>query len=204
MKVKTLDGREYDLQQATLDSLRMRLKGSILSAGDAGYDESRTVWNAMIDQTPALVVRCLGTADVIACVQFARDNRLLLCIKGGGHNIAGLATVDGALMLDLSLMRGVWVDAQRQIAHAQAGCLLGDVDRETQLHGLATVLGFVSMTGIAGLTPVSYTHLDVYKRQQQVRQAGAVGRAPAMTHVQWPRRVGGHEFDLHFFSATER
>lgn len=152
MKVKTLDGREYDLQQATLDSLRMRLKGSILSAGDAGYDESRTVWNAMIDQTPALVVRCLGTADVIACVQFARDNRLLLCIKGGGHNIAGLATVDGALMLDLSLMRGVWVDAQRQIAHAQAGCLLGDVDRETQLHGLATVLGFVSMTGIAGLT----------------------------------------------------
>ena len=152
MKVKTLDGREYDLQQATLDSLRMRLKGSILSAGDAGYDESRTVWNAMIDQTPALVVRCLGTADVIACVQFARDNRLLLCIKGGGHNIAGLATVDGAMMLDLSLMRGVWVDAQRQIAHAQAGCLLGDVDRETQLHGLATVLGFVSMTGIAGLT----------------------------------------------------
>ena len=152
MKVKTLDGREYDLQQATLDSLRMRLKGSVLATGDAGYDESRTVWNGMIDQPPALVVRCLGTADVIACVQFARDNRLLLCIKGGGHNIAGLATVDGALMLDLSLMRGVWVDAQRQIAHAQAGCLLGDVDRETQLHGLATVLGFVSMTGIAGLT----------------------------------------------------
>lgn len=152
MKVKTLDGREYDLPQATLDSLRTCLKGSVLVADDAGYDESRTVWNAMIDEAPALVVRCLGTADAIACVQFARENRLLLCIKGGGHNIAGLATANGSLMLDLSLMRGVWVDAQRQVAHAQAGCLLGDVDRETQVHGLATVLGFVSMTGIAGLT----------------------------------------------------
>ena len=140
------------MQQATLDSLKMRLKGPVLVPGDAGYDQSRTVWNAMIDRTPALVVRCLGTADVIVCVQFAREHHLLLCIKGGGHNIAGLATADGALMLDLSLMRGVWVDAQRKIAHAQAGCLLGDLDRETQVHGLATVLGFVSMTAIAGLT----------------------------------------------------
>jgi FAD/FMN-containing dehydrogenase len=89
---------------------------------------------------------------VLACVEFARQHRLFLCIKGGGHNIAGLATADGALMLDLSLMRGVWVDVKRRLAHAQAGCLLGDVDRETQLHGLATVLGFVSATGIAGLT----------------------------------------------------
>ncbi|MFZ1711677.1 MAG: FAD-dependent oxidoreductase, partial [Nitrosomonas sp.] len=94
----------------------------------------------------------IGIADVIACVQFAREHKLLLCIKGGGHNIAGLATADGALMLDMALMRGVWVDTQRKIAHAQAGCLLGDLDRETQVHGLATVLGFVSMTGIAGLT----------------------------------------------------
>ena len=106
----------------------------------------------MIDRKPAVVVRCLGVADVIACVQFAREHDLLLCIKGGGHNIAGLATADGALMLDLSLMRGVWVDPQRKVAHAQAGCLLGDVDRETQVHGLAAVLGFVSLTGIAGLT----------------------------------------------------
>jgi FAD/FMN-containing dehydrogenase len=88
----------------------------------------------------------------MASVQFARAHDLLLCIKGGGHNIAGLATADGALMLDLSPMRGVWVDPQQRIAHAQAGCLLGDVDRETQLHGLAAVLGFVSLTGITGLT----------------------------------------------------
>ncbi len=152
MKVKTINGHEIELQQAALDSFKTRLKGPVLVAGDAGYDESRTVWNAMIDRTPAIVVRCLGTADVIACVQFAREHELLLCIKGGGHNIAGLATADGALMLDLSLMRGVWVDPQRKVAHAQAGCLLGDVDRETQVHGLATVLGFVSNTGIAGLT----------------------------------------------------
>ncbi|MGE5681786.1 MAG: FAD-binding oxidoreductase [Bacillota bacterium] len=147
-----LDGRETDLKQDQLDSLKMRLRGPVLAPGDSGYDESQSVWNAMINRKPALVVRCLGTSDVIASVKFARENNLLLCIKGGGHNIAGLAVADGALMLDMSLMRGVWVDPQNKIAHAQAGCLLGDVDRETQIHGLAAVLGFVSQTGIAGLT----------------------------------------------------
>lgn len=152
MRATTMDGREIDLKQDAIDGLKMRLLGPLFAPGNVGYEEFRTVWNAMIDRKPAVVARCLGTADVIACVQFARDNELLLCIKGGGHNIAGLATADGALMLDMSLMRGVWVDPQRKAAHAQGGCLLGDVDRETQLHGLATVLGFVSATGIAGLT----------------------------------------------------
>jgi FAD/FMN-containing dehydrogenase len=152
MRARTTEGREIELKQDTLGGLKMRLRGPVLVPGDAGYDESRTVWNAMIDRKPALVARCLGVADVIACVQFAREHNLLLCIKGGGHNIAGLATADGALMLDMSLMRGVWVDTQGKVAHAQAGCLLGDVDRETQVYGLAAVLGFVSLTGIAGLT----------------------------------------------------
>lgn len=152
MNIRTLSGSSIDLNQETLTGFKMRLKGPALLPGDASYEESRTVWNAMIDKKPALVVRCLGIADVIACVQFAREHKLLLCVKGGGHNIAGLATADGALMLDMSLMRGVWVDKKNKVAHAQAGCLLADVDRETQLHGLATVLGFVSMTGIAGLT----------------------------------------------------
>jgi FAD/FMN-containing dehydrogenase len=152
MRARTIDGRDLDIDQAAIGGLKMRLRGPVLLPGDAGYDESRTVWNAMIDRTPALVARCLGVADVIACVNFAREHKLLLCVKGGGHNIAGLATADGALMLDLSLMRGVWVDAAGKIAHAQAGCQLGDVDRETQVHGLAAVLGFVSLTGIAGLT----------------------------------------------------
>ncbi len=152
MRATTTQGREIDLKQESIDGLKMRHRGPVFLPGDAGYEDSRTVWNAMIDKKPAVVARCLGTADVMACVQFARENDLLLCIKGGGHNIAGLATADGALMLDMSLMRGVWVDQKSKVAHAQAGCLLGDLDRETQLHGLAAVLGFVSLTGIAGLT----------------------------------------------------
>jgi FAD/FMN-containing dehydrogenase len=140
------------LPKEEIQLLRTSLRGPLLAPGDAGYEESRLVWNAMIDRKPALVARCLGVADVIAAVQFARERGLLLSIKGGGHNIAGLATADGALMLDMSLMRGVWVDREGNVAHAHAGCLLGDVDRETQVHGLATVLGFVSQTGIAGLT----------------------------------------------------
>jgi FAD/FMN-containing dehydrogenase len=152
MRARTTEGREIDLAQEKLDGLKKSLLGPVFVPGDAGYEESRTLWNAMIDRRPAVVARCLGTADVIAGVKFARDNDILLCIKGGGHNIAGLAVADGALMLDLSLMRGVWVDPAVRIARAQAGCLLGDLDRETQLHGLATALGFVSLTGIAGLT----------------------------------------------------
>lgn len=152
MKAKTVEGYEIELLPANLNGLTARLRGSVLLPGDTGYDAARTVWNAMIDRKPAVIVRCLGAADVIAAVQFAREHNLLLCIKGGGHNIAGLAVADGALLLDMSLMRGVWVDPAQRVARAQAGCLLGDVDQETQLHSLAAVLGFVSQTGIAGLT----------------------------------------------------
>lgn len=135
-----------------LAALAARLRGPLLRPGDPGYDEARAVWNGMIDRRPALVVRCLGTADVVTCVEFARASGLTLSVKGGGHNIAGLAVCDGGLLLDMSLMRGVWVDPVTRTARAQAGCLLGDVDRETQLHGLAAPLGFVSTTGVAGLT----------------------------------------------------
>ena len=152
MRAITMQRREIDLSQEKLDALRLRLRGPLLLPSDPGYADSQTVWNAMIDRRPSIVVRCVGVSDVIECVRFARDHDLLLCIKGGGHNIAGLATADGALMLDLSLMRGVWVDRERRVAHARGGCLLGDVDRDTQLHGLAAVLGFVSQTGVAGLT----------------------------------------------------
>ncbi|MGW8285951.1 MAG: FAD-binding oxidoreductase [Candidatus Deferrimicrobiaceae bacterium] len=152
MRAMTTQGRKIDITQDAINGLKGRLRGPMFLPGDVGYEESRTVWNAMIDKKPAFVVRCLGSADVIACVRFAIENDILLCIKGGGHNIAGLATADGAMMLDMSLMRGVWVNTQGKVAHAQAGCMLGDVDRETQVHGLAAVLGFVSLTGIAGLT----------------------------------------------------
>jgi FAD/FMN-containing dehydrogenase len=152
MTVKTLEGRTTELSQDALTALKARLRGPVYTSADPAYQESRTLWNAMIDRKPALVARPLGVADVIACVQFAREHGILLSIKGGGHNIAGLAAADGAMMLDMSLMRGVWVKPKERVAHAQAGCLLGDVDRETQVHGLAAVLGFVSLTGIAGLT----------------------------------------------------
>ncbi len=152
MKIKTLNGPETNLTQETFDRFKTQLYGDVLLSSDAGYEDSRTVWNAMINKKPAFVVRCAGVADVIACVKFAREHNLLLCIKGGGHNIAGLGTADGAMMLDMCSMNSVWVDSKKKIAHAQAGCILGDVDRETQVHGLAAVLGFVSRTGITGLT----------------------------------------------------
>jgi FAD/FMN-containing dehydrogenase len=135
-----------------VEKLRPQLRGPLLLPGDPGFEDSRTVWNAMIQKRPAAIARCLGVADVVAGVRFARENGVPLAIKGGGHNIAGLAVVDGGLVLDMGLMRGVRVDTSARVASAQAGCLLGDVDRETQLHGLAATLGFVSNTGIAGLT----------------------------------------------------
>ena len=140
------------IDAASIDGLKAGLRGPLLLPGNPGFDDARSVWNAMIDRRPAIIVRCLGAADVITCVNYAREQKMMLAIKGGGHNIAGLAVCDGGLMLDMSLMRGVWVDPAARTARAQAGCLLGDVDRETQVHGLAAVLGFVSNTGIAGLT----------------------------------------------------
>jgi FAD/FMN-containing dehydrogenase len=152
LSARTPDGSEITLEQKALDDLKSRIRGELLHADMAGYADVRTVWNAMIDRRPALIVRCLGVADVVAGVKFAREHGVSLSIKGGGHNIAGLAVSDGGLMLDMSLARGVWVDPVGRVARAQAGCLLGDVDRETQLHGLAANLGFVSNTGAAGLT----------------------------------------------------
>lgn len=131
------------------------VQGQVILPHDAQFDELRRVWNGTIDRRPAAIVRCVGTSDVVACVAFARDHNLPVCVKGGGHNVGGLAVRDGALMLDMSHNRGVIVVAPSDgaaLAHVQTGCLLGDVDRETQLHGLAAVLGFVSRTGVAGLT----------------------------------------------------
>jgi FAD/FMN-containing dehydrogenase len=143
--MKTLDA-------SLVQGLRAALRGPVVAPTDPGFDETRAIWNAMIDRRPALVARCLGVSDVLACVRFAREQGLAISIRGGGHNIAGLALAEGGLLVDLSLMRGVWVDSGARVARAQGGCLLGDVDRETQLHGLAAALGFVSATGCAGLT----------------------------------------------------
>jgi FAD/FMN-containing dehydrogenase len=152
LKARALDGSEVTLADGALVDLKAGLRGPVFVPGEPGYHESRSLWNGMIDRHPSLAVRCLGAADVMRAVGFAREQGILVSVKGGGHNISGLAACDGGLLLDMSLMRGVWVDPARRVARAQAGCLLGDVDRETQLHGLAAVLGFVSNTGIAGLT----------------------------------------------------
>ena len=152
MTATMVRGAGSGLEASVVEQFGNRLRGALLLPGMPGYDEARSIWNGMIDRRPDLIARCLGVADVLASVNFAREQGLALSIKGGGHNIAGLAVCEGGLMLDMSLMRGVWVDPIVRTARAQAGCVLGDVDRETQLHGLAAVLGFVSTTGIAGLT----------------------------------------------------
>jgi len=120
------------------------VKGKVIAPGDAEYDSARQVWNAMIDRRPAAIVRCSDAADVQQAIAFAREQRLDVSIRGGGHNIAGTAVADGGLMIDLGAMRGVWVDAKNRVANVQPGCLLGDVDRETQLHGLAALMGRVA------------------------------------------------------------
>ena len=152
LQIMTRTRDAVSLDESVIRKLKEALRGELILADDTGYDDARSVWNAMIDRRPALIARCLGVADVMACVNVAREHAIALSIKGGGHNIAGLAVCEGGLMLDMSRMRGVWVDPDSRTARAQAGCLLGDVDRETQIHGLAAVLGFVSATGIAGLT----------------------------------------------------
>ena len=117
------------LDDNAIANLRGLLLGTLPLPSESGYEDARTVWNGMIDRRSALVARCLGLADVITCVNFARERELLLSMQGGGHNISGLAVGEGSLMLDLSPMRGVWVNPKSHVAHAQAGCLLGDVDR---------------------------------------------------------------------------
>jgi FAD/FMN-containing dehydrogenase len=140
------------LSDAAVQTLRTNFRGPLLRPGDAEYDATRKVWNGMIDRRPALIARCIGAADVIAAVNFAREQELLVAVRGGGHNVAGSAVCDGGLMIDLSLMRGVYVDAQARTATVQGGATWGDVDRETQIYGLATPGGLHSLTGVAGLT----------------------------------------------------
>jgi FAD/FMN-containing dehydrogenase len=207
ISVQALAGGGVQLDQSDVNTLAASIRGTLVAPGDTGYDEARTIWNAMIDRRPALIARCIGVADVMACVNFARERGLQLCIKGGGHNIAGLAVTDGALMIDMSLMRGVWVDAENRVAHAQAGCTLGDVDRDTQLHGLAAALGFVSKTGVTGLTlgggfgslPRRYGWTsDTVRSIQMVTPEGNLIRASETEEPElfWGLRGGGGNFGV--------
>ena len=140
------------LTDGQFNDLRGVIRGDILQANDAGYDAARTVWNAMIDRRPAIIVRCAGTADVRAAVAYARDRGLPLAVRGGGHNIAGSALCDDGLVIDLSTMKSVHVDPQQRRAWVEGGATLRDFDHEAQAYGLATPLGINSTTGVAGLT----------------------------------------------------
>jgi FAD/FMN-containing dehydrogenase len=148
----TLDGKQVSIESAALDGLRSLLRGKLLMPGDPGFDEARSIWNAMIDRKPGAIVRCAGAADVIRTVRFAADNSLLLAVRGGGHNIAGNAVCDGGLMLDLSPMRSVRVDPAQRSARVEPGVTLAELDNETQVFGLVVPLGINSTTGVAGLT----------------------------------------------------
>jgi len=140
------------LPDATIKDFKGKFGGDVLLPGGAGYDEARQIWNAMIDRKPALIARCKSAADVVRAVEFGRTNKLVISIKGGGHNIAGNAVCDDGIMIDMSLMKRVDVDTKARTAKVEPGCTLADFDKAAQAHGLATPLGINSTTGVAGLT----------------------------------------------------
>ena len=150
--LKSTDGSAAQIPAEQLDALRAGLRGALCLPGEPGYDQARTIWNGMIDRRPAAIVRAAGAADVMCAVRFAREHRLMLAVKGGGHNIAGNAVCEGGFMIDLGAMKSVRVDAAGRTARVEPGVTLGEFDRETQAFGLATPVGINSTTGIAGLT----------------------------------------------------
>src|SRR5262245_2265372 len=150
MAIETTTSQPVDT--AGHDDLARELRGDLLQPGDLGYDAARRIWNGAIDRRPAYIARCSGVADVVEAVRFALRHDLLVAVRSGGHGVAGHALCDGGLVIDLSSMKGSRVDPAARTVRAEAGVLWGELDRETQLHGLATVGGIVTHTGIAGLT----------------------------------------------------
>lgn len=138
--------------ESSLNQLKKNIRGYLVQPSDSGYDPTRKVWNGMIDKHPALIARCLGTSDVVRCVEFAREHSLVPAVRGGGHNIAGKCLCDDGFLIDLSSMKGIHVDPVHRTARAQAGLKLGEFDREAQVFGLATTMGVATDTGVAGIT----------------------------------------------------
>ena len=202
------DGSQESLSDDTLNELNTQLRGQLVTSTDPeAAEEPRETWNAMYQDRAALTARCSGTADVVDAVNFARERGLLVAVRGGGHSVAGLSTVRDGMMIDLSAMRGVQVDPERRLARVQGGALLGDVDRETQAFGLATPLGRVSETGVAGLTlGGGYGHLnskyglscDNVVEAQVVCADGEVRTASAESNpdLYWAIRGGGGNFGV--------
>src|SRR5215203_259685 len=138
--------------QLDIAGLQEGFRGELLRPEDTGYEDARKVWNGSINRFPAIIARCAGAADVIAAVKFAKDTGLLVAVRGGGHSYPGLSVCDGGIVIDLSLMKGIRVDPEARTVRAQAGVLLGELDRDTQAFGLAVPSGIVTHTGVSGLT----------------------------------------------------
>lgn len=205
-----------NLEETTVESFREQVHGEVLQPGDEGYDDARTVWNAMIDKEPAVIACCRGTADVIAAVNFARDLNLPLAVKGGGHNVAGKALCDDGLVIDLSPMNSVRVDPEAQTARVGGGATWGDFDHEAQAFGLATTGGLMSETGVGGLTlggGLGYLARKHGLAHDNLRSMDVVTAEGELVHASeeknpdlfWGMRGGGgnfgiatsFEFDLH-------
>ncbi len=203
----TLDKDVRQVQQSDVDAFAAQIAGGVLRLGDAAYDEARKVWNGTVDRRPALIARCTGDADVQAGVRFAQAHRMLLSVRGGGHHIAGNAVAEGGLMLDMSGMKTVDVDAAGRRARVGAGALLGDFDKAAQAHGLATPLGINSTTGVAGLTLgggfgwLSRRHGLTVDNLESIRVVTADGAvrttsASAEPELFWALRGGGGNFGV--------
>ncbi|MFI1168099.1 FAD-binding oxidoreductase [Streptomyces sp. NPDC020801] len=203
----SIDTAKGVLGDATVAELEADLRGTVVRPGDASYDQARAVWNAAHDKHPALVVRCAGTADVIRAVEFARSQDLLVAVRGGAHSIAGFSTCEGGIVIDLSAMKGAYVDPVRRRAVAQAGLTWSDLDHETQAFGLAVTGGLVSSTGIAGFTlggGVGWLlrryglASDNLTAAEVVTADGRVVRADESEHPElfWALRGGGGNFGV--------
>src|SRR5215510_3446610 len=190
-----------------IEQLRSAVRGPIIQPGDEAYESARTVYNAMIDKRPSLIVRATDVADVIAAVNFARTNNMLTAIRGGGHNGGGLGTVNDGLVIDLSLMRGVRVDAARQTVRVAGGSVWGDVDHATYPFGLAVPSGFITTTGVGGLTlggGIGYLTrqygltIDNLLSADVVLADGTMVTASARSHSDlfWALRGGGGNFGV--------
>lgn len=196
-----------NLQSGKIEELKGAFEGEILLPSDGAYDSARQIWNAMIDKRPAVIARCATTSDVVRGVNFARDNRLLLAVRGGGHNIAGNAVCDDGLVIDLSQMKAAIVDPGARRVTIEGGATLGDLDAATQAYGLATPVGINSTTGIGGLTLgggfgwLSRKYgltVDNLESAEVVTAAGEVVRASATEHPDlfWALRGGGGNFGV--------
>ena len=195
------------LDPAAIGELTRSFDGDLIQPPDAGYDEHRKVWNGSIDRHPALIARCRGADDVIAAIRFARDTRLPLAVRGGGHSFPGHSVCDGGVVIDMSMLTAVSVDPDTRTARAQAGTLLGQLDQATQAHGLAVPAGIVTHTGLAGLTlgggigwlmrKFGLT-IDQLLSVEMVTAAGEVVRAAEDENAElfWGLRGGGGNFGV--------